>query len=61
MAHYRCYFLDVDGKITAAAENVEAASDSEALALSRELFAVRPNSSGFELWQCKRRVHEERK
>ena len=60
MAQYRCYFLGADGKITAAAETVEAASDEEALALSRTLFAERRFSTGFELWQCKRRVHEER-
>jgi hypothetical protein len=59
LAHYRCYFLGADGKISAAAENIEAASDADALALSRELYAARPASSGFELWQCKRRVHEE--
>jgi hypothetical protein len=59
LAHYRCYFLGADGKISAAAENIEAGSDAEALALSRELYAARPVSSGFELWQCKRRVHEE--
>jgi hypothetical protein len=42
MAHYRCLFPSADGKITAAAENVEAASDAEALALSRELVRRAP-------------------
>jgi hypothetical protein len=59
MAHYRCYFLGADGKISAAAENIEAGSDAEALAISRELHAARAVSGGFELWQYKRRVHEE--
>lgn len=59
MAHYRCYFLGADGRILGAAENIEATSDTEALAASRQLFAARPDSSGFELWRCKRRVHEE--
>ncbi|HXZ01455.1 MAG TPA: hypothetical protein VEI03_15780 [Stellaceae bacterium] len=57
MAHYRCYFLDGTGRITEF-ENIEAASDDDAVALARDRLAQH-NAHTVELWQGRERLFKE--
>ena len=52
MAGYRLYSLDGTGRITGAAQVIEAPSDEEALALVR----AQAESGRFELWHGRRLV-----
>jgi hypothetical protein len=57
MAHYRCYLLDGRGKIVKS-EDVDAASDDDAVARARE-FLARQGSHAFELWRGRERLCKE--
>ncbi|MGO8918302.1 MAG: hypothetical protein ACLQJR_20575 [Stellaceae bacterium] len=57
MAHYRCYFLDGSGKIVKS-EDIEAASDDDAVAIARERF-VEQRYRAFELWRGRDRLCKE--
>ena len=57
MAHYRCYFLGVHGKILRA-EDIEAEAASEAIAISRKRCGEQAFAS-FEVWQQQRRLTRE--
>lgn len=56
MAGYRLYSLDGTGRITGAAQVIEAASDEEALASVR----AQGDSARFELWHGRRLVGRSR-
>ncbi len=57
MAHYRCFFLGLNGKIIQA-EDLEAETASEAIEASRRLCTDRAFSS-FELWERQHCLHRE--
>ncbi len=57
MAHYRCYFLEGTGRI-AEFEDIEAASDEDAVALARERLSQH-NAHAVELWQGRERLFKE--
>ena len=52
MANYRLYCLDGAGRITGAADVIEAPSDEEAIAIARE----RSPETRCEIWQGRRLV-----
>jgi hypothetical protein len=56
MAHYRCYFIGWNGKITGV-EVVEADTVGDAIDISRKLAAQ--SDHAFELWQGQARLHKE--
>ena len=58
MARYRCYFLGANGKILVA-DDIEALSDTDALAQARRRFDELPMFPSFELWLADRRIHKE--
>lgn len=57
MAHYRCYLLDGRGKIVKS-EDIEAASDADAVELARRYLA-KHESHAFELWRGRDRLRKE--
>jgi hypothetical protein len=55
---FRCFFLNVDGKIEAA-EELRAETVGDALELARAAFAQHDRFPAFELWQGAQRLHVE--
>jgi len=58
LAHFRCYFLGQDGHFVDV-EELEAATDAEAIDAARLSAKKRTGISGFSLWQQKRKIHVE--
>lgn len=55
MGEYRLYYTDRRGRIFAA-EDIEARSDDDAVAIAREKSAASGSAGRFEIWQLDRRV-----
>jgi CheY-like chemotaxis protein len=58
MARYRCCYLGANDQ-TLVADDIEALSDSDALAQARQRFEKLPMFPGFELWLGERRILQE--
>ena len=56
--HYRAYCFDKEQHILAAAD-LDAMSDEDAIRQARTRLAGEPRGHGLQVWQAKRRVHQE--
>jgi hypothetical protein len=58
MRSYRCFFLNLRAAV-AAVEIIEAENDDDALRLAMSMFREQGQFTGFEVWDCARRVHRQ--
>ncbi len=56
--HYRAYCFDKERHIIEAAD-LEAVDDDDAIKQARMQFSAEPKCHGIQVWQAKRRVHQE--